>query len=509
MGERRLLGVVVALLFVMLLLPLLTMLAGSLWSGSTFSLAPYRALLGDGALLQGVENSLLLALAVASSTTFTGMLLGILLGRSSLPFANGFALLWTLPLLIPPYILALAWSSVMGTWFFGFYGVWFVLFWIYLPLPLLLTMGYLRLLDPSLEEAGLLVGAWPVVLRSITLPLLSPVLLFSFVLLFLLAFGEYSVANFLRYPVFATQSFVYFSAFYDFKAATAAAMPLLPMMLLVVWLERLLREKMRFDFTQKGVPQKIVLGRWQLPLLILMTAATLLPLLPVGMLLWQSGGGEKILEVWESAKSPLIRSLIDAFWGATLLTLFGFLGGYIIEKRRFGWWRWFEGSVLLLFAIPSALYGISLILFWNTPYTNLIYATPLILLTGYLGKYLALTTKIAEAKLSQIPESLTEAAALCGAVWHARLRYILLPLSKEALLLAWVVGFLFCLREDTLAMLLHPPGSATLPVYILTQMANGDPSYIAALSLLMVLLTLVPVALYLLYRMVPAQRGAL
>jgi iron(III) transport system permease protein len=41
-------------------------------------------------------------------------------------------------------------------------------------------------------------------------------------------------------------------------------------------------------------------------------------------------------------------------------------------------------------------------------------------------------------------------------------------------------------------MLVYPPGYETLPVYTLTQMANGDPKIIAALSLLMIAMILLP-----------------
>jgi iron(III) transport system permease protein len=81
---------------------------------------------------------------------------------------------------------------------------------------------------------------------------------------------------------------------------------------------------------------------------------------------------------------------------------------------------------------------------------------------------------------------------MSGANWFQVLRYILMPLSKKALLTMWLIGFIFSLRETTITILVYPPGYETLPVYTLTQMANGDPKIIAALSLLMIAMILLP-----------------
>ncbi len=499
MKERTLFGGVVAFLFVVGVLPLLMMLFGSLYDNGRFSLTAYKVLFTNTALRESLKNSFLLALTVATASTSVGVGLGILLGKSDLRFAKFFTLLLVIPLLIPPYILAFSWADLFGEWFFGFWGVVFVLFTVYLPIAILVTMLYLRQIDPHLEEAALQMSSWKKVLWLITLPLIRPAIIFAFLLVFILAFGEFSVANFLRYPVFSTQSFVYFSAFYDFRAATAAALPIVAVVAMVFWMQRFLAET-KMHFIPASLMQKIRLLKWRLPLfLFVLLIVMLFVITPLSMLVFKTNSMESFLEAGEKALDPLGRSLLFAMLGATLLSVFGFLSAYIIHKRLFRWYRWLDGSILLLFALPASLFGIALILFWNRPYTNFIYATPLILLIGYLGKYLALTTKITETKLVQIPQNLMDAAALSGASWYQTLWYIILPLSKEVLLVGWVVGFIFSLRENTMTMLLYPPGSDTLPVYIFTQMANGKASLIAALCLIMITATLLPLLFLWLY----------
>jgi iron(III) transport system permease protein len=194
---------------------------------------------------------------------------------------------------------------------------------------------------------------------------------------------------------------------------------------------------------------------------------------------------------FEKAWEPLQRSLMYSFIGASLLMVFGFLYGYIIEKRLF-FSNTLDMGILFLFALPSTVMGISLILFFNTSFTEFIYTTPLIVLFGYFGKYLALTTKIAQTKLSSIPTSMSEAAQMSGANWFQRLLYILLPLSKKTLFAMFLVGFIFTLRESSITQLVYPAGYETLPVYILTQMANGKTEIIASLCVILTLMMIVP-----------------
>jgi iron(III) transport system permease protein len=56
---------------------------------------------------------------------------------------------------------------------------------------------------------------------------------------------------------------------------------------------------------------------------------------------------------------------------------------------------------------------------------------------------------------------------------------------------AWALTFVFCLRDLDLVMTVHPPGVETLPIRLYTLMANSASSVTAALSCIMVVLTVV------------------
>ncbi len=85
-----------------------------------------------------------------------------------------------------------------------------------------------------------------------------------------------------------------------------------------------------------------------------------------------------------------------------------------------------------------------------------------------------------------------EAAAIAGSSWTARLTHITVPLARKGLLAAWLLAFLFCLRDTGLALVVYPPGRETLPVALFTLMANGRPALISALCILILLSAAVP-----------------
>ena len=177
---------------------------------------------------------------------------------------------------------------------------------------------------------------------------------------------------------------------------------------------------------------------------------------------------------------------------ATVLCALGFLLAYVIHRRALvGWW-WMDALTLFLFSLPGTVIGIGLIALWNHPSTNWIYATPAMLIIGFVVQYAAVSVHVVVAGLSQVSPSLEEAAEVAGVGWFHRVFGILTPVLRPALGAAWAITFVFCLRDVALPLLLASPGRDTLTARTMTLMANGSSELIAALCVLSILLSLVP-----------------
>ena len=517
--ERRLtLLLVVFTLVIVGLLPLAAMLGKSVFVDGRFTLAVYEKLFANPRQHWApIGHSLTLASLSAGCVTLMGVPLGLLLGKTDLPFRRALAVLLSIPLLLPPYILAVCWFNLLANngllthvisaptlellsgWLFGLPGCLWVLVSAFMPMVMTLTLVYLHAVNPRLEEAGRLISRWPATLRYVTLPMILPGILFGGILVFLLALGEVGVPMFLRYPVFPVETLTQFAAFYNFGAAAAAATPLLAVCLLVLTLERLyLREKTyRLRPTTPGRRMLLVpLGRWRVAALIvvglLAAASVVLPLLA---LVVSSLSPFAYVDAWLKAADSLARGLVFAGVGATLLTVFGFFCGYLIHHRALRLWRAVDTLTLLLFTLPGTVIGVGLIALWNRPATGFLYASAAVVILAYVAQYTALTSRITLATLANVPPSLEEAAQMTGAPWFARIWHVVVPAALPGVIAAWLIGFIFCLRDLGASILVYPPGQDTLPVRIYTLMANGAPSLISALCVILVVVTLVALAI--------------
>jgi iron(III) transport system permease protein len=514
--ERLVLVAATLVLAAIGLLPVAAMLKETLIADGRFSLDAYRALLASGDhLVLLMTHSLQLALLTASLSTLIGVPLGILLGKTDLPWRSALTLVFAAPLLIPSYVLAVAWLSIVGrtgllggllpdTWsravasaFFGLFGCTLVLASAFTPIAMLLTIAFLRNVNPELENAGRLVSGWPGVLARITLPLVAPAIAFAAVLIFLLALGEIGVPMYLRFPVYPVETLTQFAAFYDLRAAAVTAAPLLLVTLAILGLQTRLHKRVLQlgRRTPRGEAVQIALGGWRLPLFALvLTFAAIVVALPLGALVVQSSSVDTYALAFARAGDSILRSLAFAAAGASLLAVLGFFWGYLAERRTLFLWWTNEWMALFLLALPGSVIGIGLISLWNTKATSFIYASTAILILGYLAQYAILPTRVVAASLHAVPRSLEQAAWLSGAGWIATLRLIVAPLARRGLVAAWLISFVFALRDVAISIVVYPPGADTLPVRILTLMANGAPSVIAALCIILIAVTLLPLA---------------
>src|SRR5213594_1775470 len=276
-AETVVLWLCVALVAIAGLAPIAAIAVESFRYDGHFSLNHYRKLISAARFWPLFGNSVWLALATTTVCGLIGVPIGILFAKSDLPLRSGFMWLFTVPFVLPPYFVALGWARVAARigqsasdWLFGFGGCVLVLSSVFLPITMLLTFASSSNVDRRLEEAARIVSGWPGVLRRVTLPLSAPGIVFSLVLVFLLAMGELSVPSFLRYPVLPVLSFTQFTASYNFGAATAAAVPLAAIAFTGVFVESAFVRERNYRFRSTGQTLLIPLPRNRSGLAIVM-----------------------------------------------------------------------------------------------------------------------------------------------------------------------------------------------------------------------------------------------
>ncbi|TAM95430.1 MAG: iron ABC transporter permease [Rhizobiaceae bacterium] len=206
-------AVVCAYVVVALALPLGILLVASLQRNSNITLSAaswtlhnYRYVLFDfPTTRQAIVNSLLLGIGTGTVGTALATILAWVIYRSRGAGRGVLEQLTMVPQSLPRLIFAAALLWMMLALPLKLYGTLFAVLIAYiivfLPLAYRSITGVVVQLDRSLEEAGRVHGAgWLSVMRSITVPLLSPGLLAAWVLLFMVSVREVSASIFLAGP---------------------------------------------------------------------------------------------------------------------------------------------------------------------------------------------------------------------------------------------------------------------------------------------------------------------
>jgi iron(III) transport system permease protein len=173
--------------------------------------------------LAALLNTVLISTGVTVFAVLLGAPLGFVLSRTALPGARRLKTYLTLPAVVPPYLLGIAWIDLANPRtgllnaagqivnIYGIGGIIWVLGLCFYPFVLLPVATALERMDASLEESARVAGAPPfTVFRQITLPLSLPAIVSGAVLVFLATAATFGVpyllgtAGAVRTPVLTT-----------------------------------------------------------------------------------------------------------------------------------------------------------------------------------------------------------------------------------------------------------------------------------------------------------------
>jgi iron(III) transport system permease protein len=509
------LGAAVVLFFALCVLPLIYMLAVSFTGiDGGFTFANYGGLLTEARQRELLMSSALLGAATATLATLLGAPLGLLMARAELPAKRLLRLTLIIPLVLPPYVLGLAWIYVSGSTglaanllgrdllsdsTYSLAGAVAVLSIGFFPLAMLATEAAARRVDGRLEEAGVLVAPPRRVFARITLPLIAPGVGAAALVIFVLAITEFGVPSLLRVRVFTTDVFTAFAAQYDFGRATALSAPLLFTALLTAFALKLtIGEEMLTTRRSMHSGLSFGPGRWRAPALILVGIVLALSVfLPVSALVTETQGVGPIVAAVQASTSAITNSIVLSISGAVLAVGVGVVLGYGRARARTRMGRLSDLALIVLFAAPSTVIGVGLIGLWNRPgLPGEIYRSPFIIVIAYLARFVSVAALMLAAAVRQVPPSLEEAAEVAGASWPRTFARIVCPQITAATAAALAVSFIFAFGELGATVLVAPPGESTLPVRVYTLIANAPSTQIASLALMQVAIVLVPLIVF-------------
>jgi iron(III) transport system permease protein len=532
-GRRRLLprleitvmAAAVLALIVLVVLPLLFLLVGSLRGEQGLSLEHFAEALSGRLYLQALRNSLVLGAWTGLFSLLIGLPMAWAVSRTNVPSPALFRITATLSYLSPPFLTAIAYVNlfspnagllnvfareVVGApWLtfdiFTMSGLVLVTVLHTFPFVFLLASSALQSVDASYEEAAQILGAGT--LRTalmVTLPLIAPAVLAGTLLAFVNAIALFGSQAIIGLPgrIVTLPTRIYALFDYPPQYGLASALSLLFIVITVAALylqHRFLARRSYVTVAGKGAQlQRIDLGplRWVLfgfCVLVFIVAIVL----PYGALIAVSLSKSWGLDFWKGltlanyrfvlleygvTQRAILNSLLLATIAATIAVLLGAVIGWIDVRTRAPGRRLLDYAALVPLGLPGIVMAVALIQFWLTMPIAL-YGTLAILLLAYVGRYIPLGVRAANTSLRQIDPSLEESARVLGASWGRTLREITLPLIRPGLFAGWLLVFVPVIQELSASILLFSSSSITLAVAVYNLYETGYTEPVAALAM--------------------------
>jgi iron(III) transport system permease protein len=527
-GTWLLAGPVLALLLWSVVYPNVFVVAGSFADG----LGHWREFAANPASLEALRATLIISVASVVASLLVGVPLAFLLTRLEFRGRRLLAVLATLPAALPPLVGVVSFLFLYGEsgvvtravqqllglerppWTFT--GMWAIIFvhayTMYVYVFLLVSAGLQRF-DASLDEAaaGLGAGPWHR-LRRVTLPLLTPALAGSMLLVFMSSLGSFSAPyvfggglRVLSTQIFASRlSGAVGLAYVETTVLAASAVVAL---VLLRWLQR----RRDYTLTGKSRASRIVVRSRaaQVAGIALASVLVVLLVLPHAMVIlvafardgaWttQVLPPEYTLDNFRRLATesrlwvPIRNSVLMASVATAANVAVCFLAAYLIVFRRFRGRALLQLLVALPWAIPATAIAIGLAATFNQndPLTArvVLVGTFWILPLAYFIRGIPLVATAVEGSLRQMDPSLEDAARGLGGSWWLTMRRVVLPAARPGLVAGAMLAAITGVGEFVASIVLYTHANRPIAIEILAQLRNLAFGTAAAYSVLLIVL---------------------
>jgi len=489
-----------------------------------------------------------LAVSVTSSiiAILFGGVVAFLITRTNLKFKKFVSAVFVFPYIMPSWTLALFWetffknvniglktsngimASVFGIympeWFvYGYFPIALVLGLHYAPFAYILIGGILRNMDANLEEAATILRTprWRIIGR-ITLPIVKPAMLSTFLLVFASSMSAYSVPVFLgspvRYYVLSTKMKSLMDS-YKGQAYIIVGVMILFGVAILMLNQRVTNSRKQFTTVtgKSGQISKINLKKANAPIAIILVVILLLvavvPLITFALEsviikagdyrlsnmtldFWIGTGLDKRLDQGDSTGillNPKVwralgYSLALAITCAVVAGTSGILVGYGVAKRRGSRLAsWVNSLSFFPYLMPSLAFG-AIYLAMSSNITWL-HGFLLLALVGSV-KYLPFASRSGVNAMLQLSGEIEEAAVITGVPWWKRMLRVIFPIQKSSFLSGYLLPMVSCMRELSLFVLIVPTSNTILTTMLMQYSEKGWAQFGNAINLLIIVVVL-------------------
>lgn len=521
---------VLALLVWSVVYPNATVVVGSFAHG----LSDWRAFFASPADHEALKNTIIISVASVVASLAIGIPLAFLLTRFEFRGRRMMSAFATLPAALPPLVGVIAFLFLYGEsgvvtravqhvlglshapWTFT--GVWAIVFvhayTMYVYVFLFVSAGLERY-DSSLDEAASGLGAsQPFRLRRVTLPLLTPSIIGSMLLVFMSALGSFSAPFIFGGGIRVLSTQILVSKLNGSMGLAYVETSMLALTA-VVGLLLMRRVERRRDYAMSGkgrTTRTAVHSRgWRIAAPLIATVAVVFLVLPHAMVVLVSFARDgawttQVLppqytldnfrhlatdpDLWQ----PIANSVSMAAIATSANVVFGLLAAYLLVLTRAPGRKLLGLLVALPWAIPATAIALGLAATFdrNSIVTGrmLLVGTFWILPLAYFIRNIPIVTNAIEGSLRQMDPTIEDAARGLGASWGLAMRRVVLPAARPGLVAGAMLASVAAVGEFVASIVLYTHSNRPISMEILSQLRGLSFGTAAAYSVLLITVVL-------------------
>lgn len=510
-------GLILAFLALFLLIPVgLVVYTAFINETGALTIGHFANFFAQSVFRESFFNSLVVSLASVFFASLIAVPLAYLTVRFEFRGALLIQTLGVLPLIMPPFVGAVALQLIFGrngsvnlllNEYLGFtvpimdglVGVTFVESIHYFPFILLNLVASMRNIDGAMEESALNLGArgWRL-FRRVIFPLAMPGYLAGAALVFVKVFDDLGTPLVMGVTnMLAPQAYLRITSVgIDDPLGYVISVIMIAFSILALWMAARVMKGKDYATLQKGGSslQRRRLSPWESVLaygwIVLILLVTLAP--HIGILLmsfskvWSfsvlpdSYTLEHYATVFTDSKQMIGNTLLYCFIAAGLDVVIGTSIAYLILRTQLPARRWLDYLASAALAIPGLVLAIGYLRMFkgvNLPFTDTpVVTTWVLIMLAYAVRRLPYALRSCMAALQQVHVSLEEAAQSLGASRLSTIRRIMVPLMMGGILAGFVTSFITAAVELSATILLSSAQSQapmSYGIYLYMQSISG------------------------------------
>ena len=515
-----LLGLLVLVLFVIIALPLWSLLSKSFQNnaGDFVGLSNFSRYFATPSLVRALFNSLWVACITTSVVVPLAFIYAYALTRSCMPFKSLFMALALLPIFAPSLLSAISliylfgnqgfFKSFMGgTSIYGVLGIVMAQVVYCFPHAVMIIATALRLADGRLYEVASALRTSPArVFFTVTLPGVRYGLISAAFVVFTLVITDFGIPKVIggQFNVLATDAYKQIVGQQNFEMGAVVGLVLLVPAVLAFTVDRHIQKRQVAMLSARAVPYQakplyvrdgalfvfcMVVGGVLLGMLGVAVWASFITYWPYNLTLTTANYAFENFDPggWQPYFTSLKLAALVALIGTALV----FAGAYLVEKTK--GFPALRGVVhflaMLPMAVPGLVLGLGYVFFINAPWNplNIFYGTLLLLVVNTIAHFYTVAHITATTALKQIDNEFEAVSASLKVPFWITFWRVTVPICLPAILDIAVYMFVNALTTVSAVVFLYGPSTKIAAIAIVHMDEAGAMAAAAAMARCIVL----------------------